>query len=58
MANYCDNCGCRKSNGYCTGCEEEAYIAFVQDPDYEFSEPFMEKAWQQEKERNKGGDHV
>jgi len=53
MSCYCENCGCRKRSGYCTNCQEEAYIAFVQAPDYDFSEEFMEKAWEQEKELNK-----
>lgn len=50
MAAYCKDCGCRKVSGYCTNCQEEAYIAFVQAADMEFSDEFMTKAWQQEKE--------
>lgn len=51
MSKYCENCGCRKSGGYCTNCEEEAYIAFVQAPEMDFSEEFMKQAWQQENNR-------
>jgi len=40
------------SSGYCTNCQEEAYIAFVQAPEMEFSEDFMAKAWEQQKETN------
>ncbi|WP_338561803.1 hypothetical protein [Erwinia sp. E_sp_B04_7] len=52
MSKSCENCGCAIRSGYCTNCQEEAYIAFVQAPEIEFSEPFMEKAWQQTKESN------
>jgi len=50
MSGHCDNCGCRKVSGYCTNCQEEAYIAFEQAPEIEFSEEFMQKAWDQQKE--------
>lgn len=51
MASHCENCGCRKASGYCTNCEEEAYIAFEQAPEMQFSEEFMQKAWEQESQR-------
>jgi uncharacterized Zn finger protein (UPF0148 family) len=50
MSGHCDNCGCRKVSGYCTNCQEEAYIVFEQAPEMEFSEEFMQKAWEQQKE--------
>lgn len=50
MASHCENCGCKIYSGYCTNCQEEAYIAFVQAPEMEFSDPFMELAFQQDKE--------
>ena len=50
MHNYCEDCGCRKVSGYCTNCQEEAFIAFEQAPDMAFSEEFMAKAWEQQKE--------
>ena len=53
MSSTCENCGCRKRSGYCTNCQEEVYIAFVQAPDMDFSETFMSKAWEQEGERGK-----
>lgn len=49
---YCQDCGCRIRSGYCTNCQEEAYIVFVQAPEMEFSEEFMDKAWQQESSRS------
>lgn len=51
MSAHCDDCGCRKVSGYCTNCHEEAYIAFEQAPDMQFSEEFMQKAWDQESQR-------
>lgn len=51
MSTHCENCGCKIRSGYCTNCQEEAYIAFVQAPEMEFSEEFMRKAWEQEAER-------
>ncbi|KDE33126.1 hypothetical protein AW40_29465 [Kosakonia radicincitans UMEnt01/12] len=51
MSQYCEDCGCRKVSGYCTNCQEEAYIAFEQAPEMEFSEEFMRKAWEQETSR-------
>lgn len=47
MRKHCENCGCAIHSGYCTNCQEEAYIAFVQAPEMEFSREFMEKAWEQ-----------
>lgn len=52
MAKQCENCGCAIRSGYCTNCQEEAYIAFVQAPEMDFSEDFMRKAWQQDSERS------
>ncbi len=52
MSKCCENCGCAIRSGYCTNCQEEAYIAFVQAPEMNFSEPFMEKAFQQDREAN------
>jgi len=48
MSRHCENCGCAIRSGYCTNCEEEAYIAFVQAPEMEFSEEFMRSAFQQD----------
>lgn len=47
MSKTCENCGCAKRNGLCTNCQEEAYIAYYQAPEMEFSKEFMEKANQQ-----------
>lgn len=47
MKKHCENCGCAIRSGYCTNCQEEAYIAFVQVPEMEFSKEFMSKAWEQ-----------
>jgi len=52
MAKHCENCGCAIRSGYCTNCQEEAYIALVQAPEMDFSEDFMRKAWQQDSERS------
>ena len=51
MSQHCEDCGCRKVSGYCTNCQEEAYIAFEQAPEMDFSEEFMSKAWEQETNR-------
>jgi len=48
MSRHCENCGCAIRSGYCTNCQEEAYIAFVQAPEMEFSEEFMRAAFQQD----------
>lgn len=53
---HCENCGCRKRAGYCTNCQEEAYIAFEQAPEMQFSDEFMAKAWEQEREREGGNN--
>ncbi|WP_267145274.1 hypothetical protein [Winslowiella arboricola] len=53
MSKECENCGCRIRSGYCTNCQEEAYIAFAQAPEMEFSEGFMDKAWEQQKEASR-----
>lgn len=54
----CSDCGCRIRSGYCTNCQEEAYIANVQAPDQEFSQEFMQRAeeqsYQDKTERKKG----
>jgi len=50
MSKHCENCGCAIRSGYCTNCQEEAYIAFVQAPEMEFSEEFMRAAFQQDSE--------
>ncbi|MBU9866791.1 hypothetical protein [Rahnella aceris] len=47
MKKHCENCGCAIRSGYCTNCQEEAYIAFVQAPEMDFSKEFMAKAWEQ-----------
>ena len=47
MSKHCENCGCSIRSGYCTNCQEEAYIAFVQAPEMDFSREFMDKAWEQ-----------
>ena len=47
MSKHCENCGCTIRSGYCTNCQEEAYIAFVQAPEMDFSREFMDKAWEQ-----------
>lgn len=52
MTKYCENCGCAIRSGYCTNCQEEAYIAFVQAPEMEFSEEFMREAFRQDAESN------
>lgn len=57
MADHCENCGCRIVSGYCTNCQEEAYIAFIQAPGMNFSEEFMQRAWEQESSR-KESDHA
>lgn len=49
MSNYCENCGCRTSNGVCQNCQEERYIFENQ---YEYmdkpiSEEFMKKVIEQ-----------
>lgn len=50
MSRHCENCGCAIRSGYCTNCQEEAYIAFAQAPEMEFSEEFMRAAFQQDSE--------
>lgn len=47
MSRHCENCGCAIRSGYCTNCQEEAYIVFVQAPEMDFSREFMDKAWEQ-----------
>lgn len=45
----CEDCGCRIRSGYCTNCQEEAYIMDVQaaDMEIEFSPEFSEVAAEQ-----------
>ena len=49
---YCENCGCRMSNGYCTNCHEEAYIMDFQSEymDREPSKEFQQLAEKQREE--------
>jgi hypothetical protein len=51
---YCDDCGCRMSNGICSGCMEELYILENQAEDIEFrpSDEFMQAAGEQQRRRN------
>lgn len=53
MSKHCENCGCAIRSGYCTNCQEEAYIAFVQAPEMEFSEEFLREAFRQDSEANR-----
>ena len=52
MSKHCENCGCAIRSGYCTNCLEEAYIAFVQAPEMEFSKEFLREAFRQDSESN------
>lgn len=52
MSKHCENCGCAIRSGYCTNCQEEAYIAFVQAPEMEFSKEFLREAFRQDSELN------
>ncbi len=52
MSKHCENCGCAIRSGYCTNCQEEAYIAFVQAPEMEFSKEFLREAFRQDSESN------
>lgn len=51
----CSDCGCRIRSGYCTNCQEEAYIMDVQavEFDMEFSPEFVHAADEQRKHGNK-----
>lgn len=53
MSKHCENCGCRKVSGYCTNCQEEAYIAYEQAPEMDFSPEFMHTANEQKKEADR-----
>ncbi|EOW13447.1 hypothetical protein A1WQ_03267 [Escherichia coli KTE103] len=53
MSKHCENCGCAIRSRYCTNCQEEAYIAFVQAPEMEFSEEFLREAFRQDSEANR-----
>jgi hypothetical protein len=46
---YCDDCGCRTSDGVCSNCQEELYIVenqgeFIEGP---LSDEFMERVREQ-----------
>lgn len=49
---YCNDCGCRMSDGICSNCHEELYILEYQGDyiDFDLSEDFLEKAENQLKE--------
>jgi len=51
----CADCGCRIRSGYCTNCQEEAYIMDVQnvEPDLDFSPEFTQAASEQRAQGNK-----
>lgn len=46
---YCNDCGCRMSNGICSNCQEELYIVEYQGEfiDFELSEEFKENVTEQ-----------
>lgn len=49
MSKYCEDCGCKTSNGVCSNCQEELYIfknqnEFMIKP---ISEEFMNKVIEQ-----------
>jgi len=54
---YCEDCGCGKSNGICTNCNEELYIMDYQYPEMEeeidFSDEFIEKVNEQRERLHK-----
>lgn len=52
MSNYCEDCGCRTSNGVCSNCQEELYILENQGEyiDFPLSNEFMAKAAKQARE--------
>jgi len=50
MSDYCPDCGCRRSGGICSNCQEELYILtyqaeYITEP---LSEEFINKAEDQE----------
>jgi hypothetical protein len=50
---YCDDCGCRTSNGICSGCMEELYILENQAEfiDFRPSDEFLDAAVQQRRRK-------
>lgn len=53
---YCNDCGCKTSNGICSNCHEELYIVEYQGEyiDFDLSDEFLEKVEQQRKEIKDG----
>lgn len=51
MMGYCEDCGCRTSNGICSNCQEELYIYEFQGEyiDHPVSDEFNKKANEQAK---------
>ncbi len=51
MSDYCPDCGCRRSGGICSNCQEELYILTEQADyiDQPVSDEFANKADEQEK---------
>jgi len=49
MSGYCEDCGCRTSNGICSNCQEELFIIEEQSEfiDKPLSDEFIEKAKEQ-----------
>ena len=47
---YCNDCGCKTSDGTCSNCQEELYILENQGDfiDFELPEEFMERVKEQE----------
>lgn len=50
MAEHCENCGVRMYRGICSNCHEELYILTFQDEDIVFSQEFIDKAGEQQRE--------
>lgn len=55
MADYCEDCGCKRYGGICSNCQEELYIYENQSEyaDAPYSEEFIEKVGEQRRELNK-----
>ena len=56
MSKYCPDCGCKVYNGHCVNCHEETYIYEQNQQNDEmisFSDGFLAKVKQQEKDKNK-----
>ena len=49
MSQYCEDCGCKTSNGVCSNCQEELYIMNEQyhEAPYQLSDEFKEKVSKQ-----------